>query len=174
MGDWLREKFMKLVFGVIGLALLLGYWSFFGDDHNQGKTDTLSTLPVSIFEADAKRLVMSITLNQPGILYADFSRGEEETETINVEQKLAPGTHELETRLSKSLSYGYVQVSIPEPTVGAKLSWKVEYNYTTIREDEMELEKPLARGYGFFDLIEFGSVDDLDPLKRKNRNPFLD
>ena len=159
MGDWLKRKAIGLVLGILGLAAWLGYHSLVGGNGDSSKE--LKEIPKTVFSGGAGDLTLAIQMNKPGYLLAEFSHGKEEKEKIIAREELAEGDHYYKIDLPQDLSYGYFELEIPDATVGAQLSWKVDFESRELLNEHDVLDKPLEQNQAFFLQMEFGDLSEL-------------
>jgi hypothetical protein len=110
-------------------------------------------------------MVFDIDMNQPGVLSATFTsndydaeRDDGDLQVVSVYQKLAAGHHTFEVDVADD-TYGYVELDLPEASIGAQLAWNVALDGRTIAAESMTLEESLDDGYAFFVNLEFDSID---------------
>jgi hypothetical protein len=136
----------KAVGTVLGVAVMLGYWTFVGDSGKQ--TESMSNIPAKVWDGGAG--TMQIEIDSTGRSDArQFLRGGTKMRsqwkpTKTLQQLPHPG-------LSISHEYGgYVELGAVKPKVGDKLTMKVLVNGKVAYEENSTLETELQPNYAFF------------------------
>ncbi len=127
----LRGIVGRLVGGLVGIGLCLFWWSLNGGDGE--RPEPLEKLPAVVMAGDGGDMAIELSVNQAATLYASFFPDSGDT-PIEVQQALEPGVHQFETQLPAA-AYTSLTAAIHQPGTGAEISWRVEVNGSTVRQD---------------------------------------
>ena len=159
MGNLLAFGAKKLTMGALGLVAALVWMTLTGGG---GGAEELDRFPASVTGGGAGLLSIELSTNQPAELHAAFEQWDEEDEgeAVGVTESLEAGTHLRRVDVGRE-TYVYVEVGIPEATVGARLSWTVSLDGVELWSEDDVLEEPLRDGYAFFLQLEADSMEEL-------------
>jgi hypothetical protein len=137
---------------LVGLALMLGWWTLRGpgDDH----TETASKIPSVVWDGGAGSMTIhteSTTPAQMRVSFSVHSKDSEEPDPRLLEsyEDVPAGSHSWAIDVPKDVG-GYVELSATSPQPGDRLHWTIEVGGNTVDEQSDTLEQPLEPGYGFF------------------------
>lgn len=146
----------KLIFGVLSVAAGLAWISFGGGA--TGDYEELDRMPARVFGGGAGTLSLEIETSQPAELSASFHQYDEsdgsQSDTY-VSEEMAIGRHTRKVAVAPD-TYIYVEVEIPDASVGATLSWTVLLDGFEIFREDDRLDEPLD-GDAFF--LQFEAED---------------
>jgi hypothetical protein len=139
----------KAVGAVLGMALVLGYWTFVGGSGTQ--TESMDTIPAKVWEGGAGTMQIEIESTSPAQMRISFYERSEEEEAKSVEtyEDVPAGLHTWTIDLPANTG-GYVELGAVKPKVGDKLSMKVLVNGKVAYEENSTLEQELQPNYAFF------------------------
>ena len=143
------NKLIKKAVGMIlGLAVVLGYWTFVGDSGKQ--TESMSNIPAKVWDGGAGTMQVEIDSTSPAQMRVSFYERSEEEDAKSVEtyQDVPAGFHTWTIDLPANTG-GYVELGAVKPKVGDKLSMKVLVNGKVAYEENSTLEQELQPNYAF-------------------------
>jgi hypothetical protein len=142
----MKNLAVKLGFAVIGLCLMLGYWTFF--DKKPVSTGA-SHIPDKVLGGGGDSLIIDLDINgkaQVGMLLEQPRKPDGDQPTEEYYQNLDPGHYSFTVELAPK-TMGTVDLRALQPQIGNKLSWTVTRNGKQIAQDSDTLDKPLQPGY---------------------------
>ena len=139
----------KLGTTLLGMALMLGWWTIRGPGASD--TETSSSIPSVVWEGGAGTLAIHAETSAPAQMRVSFYENSDSDEARSLEtwEDVAPGVHDWTISVPSDVG-GYVEISATDPQPGATLAWTLEAGDRTVDEQSDRLEAPLEAGYGFF------------------------
>jgi len=130
---------------VLGLALVLGWWTIAGNLVSANKA--VPKIPASVFGGGAKIAIEAETTTRARMMigFSDAS-GDRNLESY---EDVPAGTYRWSIDVPRDLG-GYVELNAVEPRAGDRLKIRVLSNGKTVFEDSDQLPQPLEPGYAFF------------------------
>ena len=135
-----------LVRSVLGLVLVLGWWTFTG---NIVSTDrAVAKIPASVFGGGAGHVEIEAETTTPARLMVGFS---DESGDRNLEsyEDVPAGTFRWKIEVPKDLG-GYIELNAMAPKTGDRLKFRLLANGRTVFDGSEQLDQPLEPGYAFF------------------------
>jgi hypothetical protein len=135
-----------LVKTVLGLVLVLGWWTFTG---NMVSTDkAVAKIPASVFGGGAAKIEVEAETTTPARMMIGFSdeKGDRHLESY---EDVAAGTFRWTIDVPSEIG-GYIELNANAPKAGDHMKFRVKSNGRTVFEDTEQLEQPLEPGYAFF------------------------
>jgi len=146
----------RLVLGVLGVAVMLGYWTvkgWFVDDANA----TVSHIPAKIWDGGGGSIVLEAEATEAGRVSISFETNnaidESDHKLLETWERVGPGFHTWTIEVPPDVS-GTAEVDIDGPKVGSKARIAVKVNGRTAVEDRQTLDEPLKNGYAFFAQVQ--------------------
>jgi hypothetical protein len=131
---------------VLGLVLVLGWWTFTG---NMVSTDkAVAKIPASVFGGGAAKIEVEAETTTPARMMIGFSddKGDRHLESY---EDVAAGTFRWTIDVPSEIG-GYIELNANAPKAGDRMKFRVKSNGHTVFEDTQELEQALEPGYAFF------------------------
>jgi len=134
---------------VLGVAVMLGYWTFVGDSGKQ--TESMNKIPVKMWDGGAGTMQIEIDSTGPAQLRVSFYERSEDEDAKSVEtyEDVSAGFHIWTIDLPANTG-GYVELGAVKPKLGDKLSMKVLVNGKVAYEENSTLHEVLQPNYAFF------------------------
>ncbi len=131
---------------VIGLVLLLGWWTITGNSISTEPAQ--DKIPASVFGGGAAKLEIEAETTSAARMMVSFSdeSGDRNLETY---EDVPAGTYRWSVDVPSEIG-GYVELNAVEPMAGDRLKFRILSNGRTVFEDSDELTQPLEPGYAFF------------------------
>jgi hypothetical protein len=131
---------------VLGLALVLGWWTITGNSIST--TPNQDRIPTSVFGGGGGKLEIEAETTSPARMAVSFSDdgGDQHLETY---EDVPAGIYRWIVDVPAEVG-GYVELNAVDPKAGDRLSFRVLANGREVFADSDQLEKPLEPGYAFF------------------------
>jgi hypothetical protein len=141
-----RQVVKALVRTVLGLVLVLGWWTITGNSISTEPAQ--DKIPTSVFGGGSAKLEIEAEASTPARMLVSFSddSGDRHLETY---EDVGAGTYRWSVDVPSAIG-GYVELNAVAPKAGDRLKFRVLSNGRQVFEDSDELEKPLEPGYAFF------------------------
>ncbi len=136
----------SIVRSVLGLVLILGWWTFTGNSISTNPA--LENIPASVWGGGAGTLVIEAETSSAARVVVDFSRDDQDDRLSSYED-IAAGTHRWTIDVPSDTG-GYVELGAVDPKPGDRLNFRILVNGRTVFEDSDQLEAALEPGYAFF------------------------
>jgi hypothetical protein len=135
-----------LVRTVLGLVLVLGWWTITGNVISTNKS--VPKIPASVFGGGAAKLEIEAETSTAARMMIGFSRDHED-ENLETYEDVPAGTYRWTIDVP-SATGGYIELNAVTPKAGDRLKFRVLANGRPVFEDEDKLDQPLEPGYAFF------------------------
>jgi hypothetical protein len=133
---------------VLGLVLVLGWWTFTGNSISTQKAQ--DKIPSSVWGGGAGQVVIEAETTTAARMLVGFSRDEKDVEdNLETYEDVPAGTYRWTIDVP-SATGGYVELNAVSPKAGDHLKFRIVANGRTVFEDSDELMQPLEPGYAFF------------------------
>ena len=142
----MKNLALKIGSSVLGLIVVLGYWTFF--DRKPAAKGT-SHMPGMVLGGGGDKLTVDVDVNgkvQVGMMVEEPRRADGSQPIEEYYENLDPGHHSFVIELAPETT-GVVDLRALEPKIGNKLSWTVTRNGKQIAQESDTLDKPLQAGY---------------------------
>jgi hypothetical protein len=151
--EWLKNLATRAILGILGVVVMLAWWSFTGS--GSSSIETREGIPARVWAGGGGKL----TIEAESSCAARFSVGFEEYEkddgrSMETWTKVAAGSHTWTIDVPAQVG-GYVDFGCEEPKVGDTLKWRILANGTVADEQSETLNEPLKPGWGFGLQIHF-------------------
>jgi hypothetical protein len=135
-----------LVRTVLGLVLVIGWWTITGNSISTAPDQ--DKIPTSVFGGGGAKLEIEAETTGAATMAVSFSddSGERHLETY---ERVAAGTYRWSIDVPGEIG-GYVELNADNPKAGDRLKFRIVSNGRTVFEDSDQLEQPLEPGYAFF------------------------
>jgi hypothetical protein len=135
-----------LVRTVLGLVLVLGWWTISGNRISTNPAQ--DKIPKSVFGGGAAKIEIEAETTSAARMLVSFSddSGERHLETY---EDVPAGTYHWSVDVPNEIG-GYVELNAVEPKAGDRLKFRVLSNGRTVFEDSDQLAEALEPGYAFF------------------------
>jgi hypothetical protein len=143
----------KALGAVVGIVLVLGYWTIMGPGK---QTESMDTIPAKVWDGGAGTMQVEIDSSSPAQMRISFYERSEDEDAKSVEtyEDVSAGFHTWTIDLPANTG-GYVELGAVKPSVGDKLSMKVLVNGKLAYEEASTLEEELKPNYAFFAQAHF-------------------
>jgi len=136
----------SIVRTVLGLVLVLGWWTFTGN--SVSTNPALDEIPASVWGGGAGTLAIEAETTSPARMSVSFSRDNGD-DYLDSHEEVAAGTHRWSIDVPSDAG-GYVELGAVDPKPGDRLNFRILVNGRTVFEDSDQLEAALEPGYAFF------------------------
>ncbi len=137
-----------LVRTVLGLVLVLGWWTFTGNSISTQRAQ--DKIPASVWGGGAGKVVIEAETTTASRMMVGFSRDRQEDEdNLETYEDVPAGTYRWTIDVPSGTG-GYVELNAVTPKAGDRLKFRILANGRTVFEDSDELLQPLEPGYAFF------------------------
>ena len=148
---------------VLGLVIVLGWWTLRGDNVD---IDTASEIPTQVWEGGAGTLSIEVDTSTPARMSIDFGENDEDesARSLDTWQEIGAGHHSFSIDVPAGVG-GYVDLDAVAPEVGDTLSWRISAGGNVVDEQAQTLDEPLEDGWAFglqayFDDYATGTLGD--------------
>lgn len=143
---------LKIGGAVLGLVLVLGWWSFKSWWSGDGSGGAVNGIPAKVWEGGGHKVTFRAQGSGSMRVSAWFSGHDpakgSETRSLETWQKAEAGSHEF--LIGAPLHSGATfEATAEEPKVGDTLSITVDVDGRRMCEDSQKLDEPLKPGYAF-------------------------
>ena len=156
--DWIKESLKKIVFSILGIAVMLAWWSWRGPSSDPNRTQSKNEIPAQFWEGGPNQISVSATTTVAGpfrlSLSGPLADNPEEERWHQAWVEVDPGTHNWNVNFPNGITGGIVELGANDPKVGDKIDWEVKLNGQVIQQDSYTLDKPLQEGYAMFLQVE--------------------
>ncbi len=135
----------RAVMTVLGLVVMLAWWSIRGGDSNVVTEDSI---PATVWGGGGGTLTVEVHASCAAKLLVNFE-GQEDEQSLNSWQEVEGGTHTWTIDVPREVG-GYMELNAIDPPTGDTLSWQVRLNDAVVDEQFDQLQEPLENGYAFF------------------------
>jgi hypothetical protein len=137
-----------IVRSVLGLVLVLGWWTFTGNSISTHKAQ--DKIPASVWGGGAGKLEIEAESSTPARMMVSFSRDAKDIEdNLETYEDVPAGTFRWAIDVPSGTG-GYIELNAMEPKAGDHLKFRILANGRQVFEDEDRLDQPLEPGYAFF------------------------
>jgi hypothetical protein len=135
-----------LIRSVLGLALVLGWWTITGNSISTQKAQ--DKIPASVFGGGAAEVEIEAETTTAARMMVGFSdeSGERNLESY---EDVPAGTYRWTIDVPSEIG-GYVELNAVAPKAGDRIKFRILANGHPVFEDQDELLQPLEPGYAFF------------------------
>ena len=138
----------KLVGTVLGVVLVLSYWTFVG---HKDTTESANKIPAKVWAGGAATMQIETDSTSTAQLRVSFSENREGdgAKSLETYEEVPAGVHVWTIDVPADTG-GYVELEAVKPKPGDKLSMKVKVNGQVAYEDADTLQEELKPNYAFF------------------------
>jgi hypothetical protein len=135
-----------LIKAVLGMVLVLGWWTITGNSISTEKA--VDKIPASVFGGGAAKVEIEAETTTAARMMVGFSdaTGERNLESY---EDVPAGTYRWTIDVPSDVG-GYLELNAVAPKAGDRIKFRILTNGETVFEDQDELLKPLEPGYAFF------------------------
>lgn len=139
-----------VVKSVVGLALVLAWWTFTGDGDDPGHASA-DRIPELVWDGGGGRLSIEADTTSAAQMRVSFSEngGSGEERYLDTWEDVDAGHHSWTIEVPTGVG-GTVELGAVDPQPGDSLSWTLRVDGETVDEQSEALEQPLEKGYAFF------------------------
>jgi hypothetical protein len=138
------------VLTVLGVALVLGFWTVRGWLTDTAGASSMSRIPSRVWEGGAGTVTIKVETTVPARVSATFETNvpidSADHRYLETWQNVEPGRHTFTVDVPANVS-GTAEVSTTEAAVGSKVRVAVTANGRLAGEDSYTLTEPLRPGY---------------------------
>jgi hypothetical protein len=149
----------KSVMTVLGVVVMLGWWTVRGRFEGKASADSLSHIPAKVWDGGGGTVVIEAEASEPARVSASFATNLQVDDPnhrfLESREKMEAGTRSFTIDVPRNVG-GTAEVSIENPRVGSKVRLAIRVNDRVVAEDAVTLDEPLKPGYGFFAQLELG------------------
>jgi hypothetical protein len=131
---------------VLGLALVLGWWTITGNSISTEPSQ--DRIPKSVFGGGGGKLEIEAETTSAARMAVSFS-DEGDDRHLETYEDVPAGTYRWIVDVPSEVG-GYVELNAVAPKAGDRLKFRVLANGREVFTDSDQLEKPLEPGYAFF------------------------
>ncbi|HEV8336579.1 MAG TPA: hypothetical protein VGR67_09200 [Candidatus Polarisedimenticolia bacterium] len=149
----------KSVMTVLGVVVMLGWWTVRGWFEGKASAESLSHIPTKVWDGGGGTVVLEAEASEPARVSASFETdlqvNDPNHKFLESWERIDAGTRTFAIEVPQHVG-GTVEVSIENPKVGSKVRVAIRVNGRVVAEDSLTLDEPLKPGYGFFAQLELG------------------
>ena len=155
--DFLKRMGLKVVTSVLGVIIMIGYWTVSDACAGRGGSGgggELNKVPAKVWQGGSP-VTIETDVSHAGFIRVSFERpkpGGQEHEYVHAQQNLAAGHHTFTISVPPGVS-GVLETEILQPPSGATASISLDADGKHL-EDKGQLEGALEPGSAFFVQIE--------------------
>lgn len=142
----------RLLFGILGVALTLGYWSVKGWIAGDANA-SVSHIPDKVWDGGGGKVIVEAETTEQARVSLSFetndSVGDSGHRMLETWERVGAGLHTWSIDVPAGVG-GTAEIDADEPKVGSKVRIAVKVDGRTAAEDTQVLNEPLRAGYGFF------------------------
>lgn len=142
----------RLVLGVLGVAVTLGYWTVKGWLVGDAGA-TVAHIPAKVWDGGGGSVVVEAETTDAGRVSVSFETGHlddgSDHKMLETWERVGPGLHTWTIEVPPD-TWGTAEVDVDGPKVGSKARVAVKVGGRTVAEDVQTLDEPLKNGYAFF------------------------
>jgi hypothetical protein len=137
----------KVVGALLGVAVMLGYWTFVGSNDT---TESADKIPARVWAGGAGTMQIEIDSTSAAQMRVSFTENREDDEAKSLEtyEDVTAGFHVWTIDVPADTG-GYVELGAVKPKPGDKLSMKVSVNGRVAYEESDALQEELKPNYAF-------------------------
>jgi hypothetical protein len=146
---------IRAVLAVLGVAVMLTWWTFTGRNHQSKNSTSSSRIPVKILGGGGQKMMIDVDTTGPAELsiqtYLPRKPGQslDDQATESDVEKIDAGHHTWAIELAPTAG-GDVQLEAVNPPVGTRLGWSITVNGKKLTDEAETLSEPLKSGEAFF------------------------
>ena len=149
----------RVAFGVVGMVLVLGWWTLTG---KRDSVPSLDKIPSKAWEGGGGQVTIEAESSDPATMHVEFERPDisdpsKPHQRLQSTEKVAAGQHtwtiDVPTR-----TFAILEFEAVGPKTGSKLSWTVHAGGKQIAQETETLDKPLQAGEAFFLQVQVEDV----------------
>ena len=140
----------QLVKAVLGLAVVLAWWTLRGP--GEGNTETADKIPNVVWDGGAGNMTIHAETSTPArmhISFSDHADDVEEPRSLESWEDVPAGKHSWTIAVPAQVG-GYVELGATDPKPGDRMRWTIQASNTTVDEQDETLEQALEPGTAFF------------------------
>jgi len=145
--DWILGKLKSALVSLLGIALMLGWWTLTGDDEGSAIRE-VAAIP-TVVGAGGRSIEVDLDSNKSFYFSVTFECGESESDSIYAREELEAGTHHFNIDVEGGCGYASIESGIPDAPIGSELGWRVAVDGQSWEDERLTLDKPLERGWAF-------------------------
>jgi len=137
-----------IVRSVLGLVLVLGWWTFTGNSISTQKAQ--DKIPATVWEGGGGQVVIEAETTTAARMLVAFSRDrQDDSDNLETYEDVPAGTYRWTIDVPRGTG-GYLELNAVAPKAGDRIKFRMISGGRTVFEDQDELVKPLEPGYAFF------------------------
>ena len=137
-----------LVRSVLGLVLVLGWWTITGNSISTRKAQ--DKIPAIVWGGGAGKLEIEAETSTPARMMVGFSRdAQDDEDNLETYEDVPAGTYRWAIDVPAGTG-GYIELNAVEPRNGDHLKFRILANGREVYSAQERLEQPLEPGYAFF------------------------
>ncbi|HEX5000835.1 MAG TPA: hypothetical protein VFY29_21600 [Terriglobia bacterium] len=140
----MQQLAKRAVLAILGVVVMLAYWTFTGRGSNNGPT--AAGIPAKVHDGGGGLLAINVDSTSAARFSISFS---DDNKSEEFWTPVPAGPHTWVIDVPKG-SGGYIELDAENPKVGDKLSWKISLDGKIVDEQSDTLDQPLPNGYAFF------------------------
>ena len=144
--DWLKNLGKRAILGILGVVVMLAYWSFTGSGGSS--SETKEGIPAKVWAGGAGKLTIEVETTCAARFSISFSEDKEDGKSLDTWTKVTAGTHSWTVDVPTAVG-GYIDLSCEEAKVGDAAKWRILANGAVADEQSESLDEPLKPGWAF-------------------------
>jgi len=156
----MRKLLVRVLSGALGVAVVLGYWTWRGG--GDSRTQTQSSIPARVWDGGGGSLAVRIETTCAATMRISFHERNDDGRALETWEALGPGEHSWTIDVPRGAG-GTVVLGAEQPKVGDTLRWTISLNGQTIDEQSETLDEALRQGYAFFLQSEYDDYAEARP-----------
>ena len=142
----------RVLLGVLGVALTLGFWTVKGWFVEEANA-TSAHIPEKVWDGGGGTVFLEVETTDAGRVSVTFETNlavdDASHRYLETWERIQPGLHTYKIEVPAGVS-GTAEVDIDEPKVGSRARVALKVDGRTAVEDSQTLTEPLQSGYAFF------------------------
>jgi len=148
----MRGLLKKGVTTVLGVAVVLGWWTIRGWLEGKASADSKSHIPAVVWDGGGGQVTVEAESSDPGTVSATFETDlpmdDPNHKYLETWQKVGAGKHTFTIDVPRRVG-GSVELNVESPKTGSTARIAVKLGDRVIAEDALTLDSPLKPGYAF-------------------------
>lgn len=172
--NWLKHKLKNLIITLLGIALVLVWWTLRGPAKDPNHTIQETKIPEMYWEGGNHVLTIDASTTTDSTVSLSLQSPKpggkpDESRWQEAFEPMAPGAKTWTVHFPDNTQFGTAELEAKNPKVGDKISWSILLDGQMIQQDEYVLDKPLEPNTAMF--LQISLEDFLKPADDPSLDP---